>query len=144
MAPAARCRSRLFCARITMFRPFDFMRSAMLLCRALIRTGANHWLSTLRMACVALPQGRKIFAQIPKLPENPLFKELSMLVRSEPSQRSASCLVRCGNRNVLAKREKPVRRSSLFDLRGCRDEHVGLACIMGLLSHWRHMRAFAP
>jgi len=59
----------------------------MLLRRALIRPGfAYHRLLTLTMAYVALPQGRKIFAQIPKLPENPLFKELSMLVRSELSQ----------------------------------------------------------
>src|ERR1700730_4620240 len=45
---------------------------------------------------------------------------------------------------VLAKRERPGRRSSLFDLLGCRDEHVGLVCIVGLLSHWRHGPAFAP
>jgi hypothetical protein len=62
MAPAARCRSRLFCARITMFRPFDFMRSAMLLRRTLIRAGfANHRLLTLSMAYVALPQGAEFF-----------------------------------------------------------------------------------
>ena len=36
------------------------------------------------------------------------------------------------------------RRSSTFDLRGCRNERFGMACIMGLLSHWRHGAAFAP
>ena len=48
----------------------------MLLRRALIRAGfAYHRLLTLSMAYVASPQGRKIFAQIPKLPENPLCAE---------------------------------------------------------------------
>jgi hypothetical protein len=57
------------------------------------------------MACAALPQGRKIFAQIPKLPENPLFNELSMSVQSDPSQGALVVWFDGGNRYALAKRK---------------------------------------
>jgi hypothetical protein len=57
-----------------MFRPFDVMRPAMLLRRALIRAGfADHLLSTLSMAYVACRR-HGIFSQIPKLPETTLRK----------------------------------------------------------------------
>ncbi|PZR85878.1 MAG: hypothetical protein DLM68_10470 [Hyphomicrobiales bacterium] len=57
-----------------MFRPFNVMRSAMLLRRALIRAGfADHLLLTLSMAYVACRR-REISSQIPKLPENLLRK----------------------------------------------------------------------
>jgi hypothetical protein len=57
--------------------------------RALIRAGfADHRLLTLTMACVACRKARN-FSQIPKLPETPLFKEFSMLIRRESSQGAA-------------------------------------------------------
>jgi hypothetical protein len=57
------------------------------------------------MACAALPQGRKIFAQILKLPENPLFNELSMSVQSDPSQGALVVWFDGENRYALAKRK---------------------------------------
>src|SRR3984893_11900077 len=44
---------------------------------------------------------------------------------------------------VSAKRKKPGCRSSFFDVQGFRNEHFGLACIMGLLSHGRQRPAFS-